>query len=146
MIKKYLLVIVLFIIQFLFAQKDSSASSIVVKLNGIKQPAGQVLLSLFNNSEGFPTQPEKAFKWAKAKVTSSSLIISLDGLPYGNYAIAVVQDENENEVLDTNVLGLPIEPYGISNNATGTLGPPTFDNAKFTVTGKRDTVNIEMHP
>lgn len=132
--------------QFVFSQQKVEASTIVVQLNGIKQPAGQVLLSLFNNDDGFPTKPEKAFKWAKAKVTSSSLIISLDGLPPGKYAIAVVHDENENEVMDTNFFGLPKEHYGISNNVTGTIIPPTFEEAKFTVTGKRDTIKIEMHP
>jgi uncharacterized protein (DUF2141 family) len=144
--KKYLLVLMLCVIQGAASQKKESGSTIVVQLNGIKEPAGQVLLSLFNKEEGFPTQPEKAFRWSRVKVTSTSLIISLDGLPLGKYAIAVVQDENMNEVMDRNWLGLPSEPYGISNNAAGTFNAPTFDEAKFTVSGKRDTVKIEMQP
>ena len=128
------------------AQTKDAGTAIVVQLNGIKAPTGQVLLSLFNDADGFPTQPEKAYRWAKKAVTSSSLIISLDGLPPGKYAIAVVHDENGNEVMDTNWMGLPEEEYGISNNVTGTLMPPTFDEASFTVTGRRDTLKIEMHP
>ncbi len=147
--KKYFIIAILFsfnIGQTSFAQKKPEGNTITVQLNGIKQPSGQVLLSLFKSEEGFPTHPEKAFKWSKAKVTSSSLIISLDGLPPGNYAIAVVHDENSNDVMDRNWIGLPAEPYGISNNATGTFGPPKYDDAKFTVTGKRDTIKIEMQP
>ena len=145
---KYVITMLFFALQFSFAQKKQmdKVSTIVVQLNGIKQQTGQVLLSLFNKEEGFPTQPEKAFRWSKAKVTSSSLIISFDGLPPGTYAIAVVHDENSNEVMDRNWLGLPNEPYGISNNAAGTFTPPKFEEAKFTVTGKRDTVKIEMQP
>ncbi len=135
-----------FVLNISFAQKKESGSTIVVQLNGIKAPAGQVLLSLFNKEEGFPTRPEKAFRWSRAKVTSTSLIISMDGLPPGKYAIAVVQDENMKDVMDRNWFGLPAEPYGISNNATGTFNAPTFDEAKFTVSGKRDTVKIEMQP
>lgn len=144
--KKFLLVALLLTIQFVSAQKKQSGSSIIVQLNGIKEPTGQVLLSLFKSGNGFPTQPEKAFMWKRAKVTASSLIISLDGLPLGTYAIAVVHDENSNNVMDRNWLGLPDEDYGISNNVSGTVIPPSFDEAKFTVTGKRDTIKIEMHP
>lgn len=143
---KYVLVLLLFVFEFSFAQKKQTGSTIIVQLNGIKEQSGQVLLSLFNKEDGFPTQPEKAFRWSRAKVTSTSLIISLDGLPPGKYAIAVVQDENMNNVMDRNWMGFPSEPYGISNNAGGTFNPPTFDDAKFTVVGKRDTVRIEMQP
>ncbi len=143
---KYVLVLMLFVFELSFAQKKESRSTIIVQLNGIKEQSGQVLLSLFNKEEGFPTQPEKAFRWSRAKVTATSLIISLDGLPPGKYAIAVVQDENMNEVMDRDWMGFPSEPYGISNNAGGTFSPPTFDEAKFNVAGKRDTVRIEMQP
>jgi uncharacterized protein (DUF2141 family) len=144
--KIILLVVLLIAIQIAGAQKKQPGSTIVVQLNGIKEPTGQVLLSLFKSGEGFPTHPEKAFMWKRAKVTSSSLIISLDGLPLGTYAIAVVHDENSNEVMDRDWLGMPDEQYGLSNNVTGTFTPPTFDEAKFTVTGKRDTVKIDMQP
>lgn len=144
--KRTIIILLFMMAQATIAQKKPEGSTIVVQLNGIKQPSGQMLLSLFNSEEGFPTQPEKAFRWAKAKVTSSSLIISLDGLPLGTYAIAVVQDENENDIMDRNWMGLPCEPFGISNNVTGEFGPPSYDDAKFTVTRKRDTIKIEMIP
>jgi uncharacterized protein (DUF2141 family) len=48
--------------------------------------------------------------------------------------------------MDRNIFGLPDEQYGISNNAARKFGPPKFEEAKFTVTGKRDTVKIEMQP
>ena len=38
--------------------------------------------------------------------------------------------------MDTNFLGIPKEPIGTSNNATGFMGPPKFKNAKLKVTGK----------
>ena len=37
-------------------------------------------------------------------------------LPAGNYAVQVMHDENENNKLDTNFMGMPIEGYGFSNN------------------------------
>ena len=125
---------------------SKSENTIVVRINGIKTQNGQVLLSLFKSPEGFPIHPEKAFKWGRAKVTASSIIISFNGLPPGTYAIAAVHDENSNEVMDTDWLGLPDEDYGVSNNVSSTLSPPKFEEAKFNFTGKRDTVMIEMKP
>ncbi len=59
---KYSFILVLLMcVQMLIAQQKSG-SSIVVQLNGIKEPTGQVLLSLFRSADGFPTQPEKAFR------------------------------------------------------------------------------------
>ncbi|NUN69278.1 MAG: DUF2141 domain-containing protein [Bacteroidetes bacterium] len=143
-LNQFVWVALFFAVPMLSAQQKSG-SSIVVQLNGIKAPIGQVLLSLFNAPEGFPTHPEKAFRWKTATVTSNSIIISLDGLPPGPYAIAVVHDENSNNVMDTDWLGLPEEEYGISNNVTGVV-PPSFDEARFIVSEKRDTIRIDMHP
>ncbi len=144
----YIFVMLCVVAQFGISQmtRKSAESSIVVQINGIKVQKGQVLLSLFNAEEGFPTHPEKAFKWGRAKVTSSSIIISFNGLPPGKYAIAAVHDENLNDVMDRNWLGFPAESYGVSNNVTGTFSPPTFEEAKFTVSEKRDTIKIEMKP
>ncbi|MEW5799692.1 MAG: DUF2141 domain-containing protein [Bacteroidota bacterium] len=145
---KYFFVLMCVVVQCGISQmtKKPAESSIVVQINGIKVQRGQVLLSLFNAEEGFPTHPEKAFRWGRAKVTSSSIIISFNGLPPGKYAIAAVHDENSNEVMDRNWFGFPDEPYGVSNNVTGTFSPPTFDEAKFTVSEKKDTIKIEMKP
>ena len=61
-------------------------------------------------------------------------------LAYGQYAIAVYHDKNKNGLLDTNMLGIPLEEYGFSNNARGRFGPASWSQAKFTV-NKRTTVH-----
>ncbi|MET0543915.1 MAG: DUF2141 domain-containing protein [Variovorax sp.] len=51
------------------------------------------------------------------------------GLPAGRYVLKSFADENGNGKLDTNLVGLPIERYGFSNDAKGRMGPPGFDAA-----------------
>ena len=51
------------------------------------------------------------------------------GLPAGRYVVKSFADENGNAKLDTNLLGLPTERYGFSNDARGRMGPPGFDAA-----------------
>jgi uncharacterized protein (DUF2141 family) len=52
-------------------------------------------------------------------------------LPEGTYAVAVYQDLNQNAQLDSNVFGIPTEPYGFSNNVRPKLRAPSFDETRF---------------
>ena len=46
--------------------------------------------------------------------------------------------------MDKNVFGMPLEPYGFSNNVGVTFGPPKWGNAKFAVKGATTQVSIEV--
>lgn len=55
----------------------------------------------------------------------------------GKYAVVAFHDVNGNEELDKNMLGIPTEPYGFSNNARGMLGPPDLAEQLVDVTKSR---------
>ena len=52
--------------------------------------------------------------------------------------ITVMHDRNDNGELDANFVGMPTEPWAFSNNATGSFGPPGWEQVKFAHQG--DTV------
>ncbi len=54
-------------------------------------------------------------------------------LPAGTYAVRVFHDVDGDGRLGTNGFGIPVEPYGFSNDAKGMMGPPSFEAAAFTV-------------
>ena len=63
--------------------------------------------------------------------------------PPGTYAIQTFQDVNSNDKMDTNWLGLPLEPFGFSHDAKPFLSKPSFDDVKFTVAaGENSQVSI----
>jgi len=64
-------------------------------------------------------------------------------LPRGDYAIAVIHDENGNGKLDT-FAGIPREGFGFSRNPIITFGPPSFAAARFTVSGQADAQQVRM--
>ena len=66
---------------------------------------------------------------------NNEVVFSTDSLPAGVYAVRVMHDVNGNGDLDSNLIGMPTEPFGFSNNARGNFGPPTFSDTKFTVNG-----------
>ncbi|KAA9325104.1 DUF2141 domain-containing protein [Hymenobacter busanensis] len=65
-------------------------------------------------------------------------------LPPGNWAIAVTQDLNENDLVDRNMLGIPTEPFALSNNVKPRFKIPTFEECMFRVSGPTTTVAITM--
>lgn len=66
------------------------------------------------------------------------------GLPSGNYAIALIHDENGNNKLDT-MFGIPREGFGFSRNPAIRFGPPRFDSAQFVVSSGEvgETVRVK---
>jgi uncharacterized protein (DUF2141 family) len=56
-------------------------------------------------------------------------------LLFSAFAISVFHDENDGGKLDANALGIPRQGVGVSNNRFRSLGPGTFEDAKFAVRG-----------
>ncbi len=59
------------------------------------------------------------------------------------FAVAAHHDENGNNKLDTRWLVIPNEPLGMSNNAKGGMGPPSYSDAAF-ILSTDTTLNINM--
>lgn len=88
---------------------------------------------LFNGEEGYPGDYKKAFKLAYSRVKEGETVFEFKNIPFGNYAITMLHDENANMNIDFNILGMPKEGYGASNNAARYFGPPRYRDARFVV-------------
>ena len=55
----------------------------------------------------------------------------------------ITHDENGNGKLDTNVMGMPLEGYGFSNNPQ-VMRKPTWDEARFTVADSDVAIDVEL--
>jgi uncharacterized protein (DUF2141 family) len=64
---------------------------------------------------------------------SYGVIVAEIELEPGNYAVSVHHDDNDNDKMDTNFIGIPKEPIGLSNGAVAKFGPPKYKDAVFTV-------------
>jgi len=95
---------------------------------------------VFDGPEGFTDAPILA---AVVEPRGLSAEWSLR-LPYGTYAVAVVHDADGNGKLNTNLLGMPRERYGFANDARGTFGPPSFEDASFVVDRPEVAVTVTV--
>ena len=105
--------------------------NVLVKVTNIKTDTGKVYLALYNNKNSFLS---KTLLGKKVDIKNGVAEAAFTDLPEGEYAISVFHDENDNGKLDSNFMGIPKEPYGFSNNASGFMGPPKWEDAKILVT------------
>jgi uncharacterized protein (DUF2141 family) len=114
------------------AQEDARSDgtgTIEVTITGMRNDRGQLLINLFLSSDGFPSDPERAFRAVPQAIQGDEVRMVFEDVPAGRFAIAAFHDENENFKLDTNFLGIPRERWGVSRGSRGFLGPPSFDSA-----------------
>jgi uncharacterized protein (DUF2141 family) len=121
------------------------AADLTVIIDNVKENSGQVMLGLFDSAEAFPRQIFKglAIAWSEKDVNGSVRFLITDLKP-GQYAASAYHDLDGNSKLNTNLLRLPTEPYGFSNNAHGSFGPPSFKDAAFSIGDTNLTIRFEV--
>jgi uncharacterized protein (DUF2141 family) len=124
---------------------SARAADLIVLVNNVQQDSGQIMVGLFNSAEGFPkTINQGTMAPAKERSASGQVRLVFKDLAPGQYAATAFHDLDGNGKITTNFMGLPIEPYGFSNNARGSFGPPAFKDAAITV-GEQDlTIEVTM--
>lgn len=123
----------------------SQAADLIVWVGNIQQDAGQVMVGIFDTAEAFPKTVSKgAFVPAKERDASGRVRVVVSGLLPGQYAASVFHDIDGNGKLNSNLMGLPTEPYGFSNDARGTFGPPSFKEAAFSMGDQDITLQVQV--
>lgn len=93
----------------------------------------------------FPKKTDKAIARGRSVISNRHAVCEFPSVAPGTYAVSVFHDENSNGKLDTNLMGIPREGVGASNDAKGHLGPPRFDAASFRFAGARLELKITIN-
>lgn len=117
------------------------AADLTVEIKGIAADKGNVMVALYKATDSWMKTPSHG-SGAPAKTAGAS--VRFRDLAEGDYAVSLYVDENGNGKMDTNVIGIPIEPYAFSNNASGSFGPPSFEQAKFSLGKDGKTIVITL--
>jgi uncharacterized protein (DUF2141 family) len=123
---------------------EAQTGSIELNISNIRNSEGLILVSVFNQAEGFPSDTTKVLRSFVLEARHPSVVLYIDDLPYGDYAVALVHDENKNYQLDTNLVGAPVEGYGASG-ANKRFSAPVFRNSKFPVREEKVEIEIRMN-
>ena len=119
----------------------SLAHELTLRVDNVKNLNGNLLVAVYDQALHYSSDNQ----WVvarKIKVTEGPILIPLGDVPVGHYAVKLFQDENDNGMIDKNPMGIPVEPYGFSNNG-GSYGQPSFDDAKVLV-DKATEIEIQL--
>jgi uncharacterized protein (DUF2141 family) len=122
-----------------------SGADLTFPVDGFVEPLGQIGRALFSSSAAasFPMDNGKArVQWVRAQ--PKAVGCHFDEVTEGRYAVAVSHDVNANRKLDTNIFGIPVEQWGVSNHVRPRLRAPRFDEVAFQLTGEPKEVVMDV--
>lgn len=123
--------------------QDTQTAKLKVYVEGIESDKGQILATLCKKEEFLKSKCEYSAQLNLAN--NSEHILVFENIKTGEYALQLFHDVNNDFKLQTNVMGIPTEPFAFSNNAKGKFGPPKFEQAAFEVTPETEiTVTFEQ--
>ena len=124
----------------------SQTFKLKIEIENIEQK-GTIYLAIYDNSSSFDQDNQNKNinknRWVKSivEVVNKNNFTKNVELKKGVYAISLFVDSNDNKIIDKNLLGIPTEQYGFSNNASGFLGSPSYKDASFNLV---DDLNIKI--
>ena len=119
------------------------SASLTVRVENVLPAGGVLRLGLYDEAR-YPDDDSKPIASADVPATAPETTITLHGIAPGVYAIQTFQDVNANNKMDTSWLGLPLEPFGFSRDATPFLSKPSFDEVKFTLAAGDNSQDIHL--
>ena len=119
---------------------------IKLMMAGFKNTNGTVKTVLVNTKEDFLKEAGQEGGTAATENISADLKAghTFENVAYGTYAIKVYHDANGNNKLDKNMLGIPKEAYGFSNNARGKMGLPAYESVTFEFNSPEQVIQIDV--
>lgn len=120
---------------------NATKHTLSVHLKGFNDNKGNIVLSVYDSPEHFRKHPLQVVR--VSTLTAQRQPISLL-LPTGSYAISVYQDANANGKIDRNLIGIPTELGGFSNNPRIIMEPPSFKRCAFRLETNQQTT-ILLH-
>ena len=123
----------------------AAAATITVTVPGPLAAKGSVGCGLFAGERGFPMEESVArTQWLVAQ--SGGVTCVFRDVADGTYAVTVVLDQNGNQRVDTNPMGMPVEEWGVSNNVRPAMRAPRFNEAAFRVSEDRPVeISVRLH-
>ncbi len=118
------------------------AGTVTVEVSALRSDRGVILVAICD-AESFLTRFCPYF--TRARAAAGTVVVEIEGVEDGSYAVQVIHDENDNRQFDRNFFGIPGEGYGFSNDAIGFLyTPPDFADAAIEVGGQAVQVQVTL--
>jgi uncharacterized protein (DUF2141 family) len=125
----------------LVAAAPSRAALVEIAVTGVAEARGHVRVELCTRDtflkESCPYQ-------GAAPATPGATLVKISNVPPGEYAVQAFHDESDQGVVHQNLLGIPRERIGFSNDAPLHISGPRFKDAAFSVGDEAKRVTLKL--
>lgn len=105
---------------------------IVVVVHSLRSNRGSVRCMLYNSPNDFPENNRAIVSRARAVPGAGSARCVFERPARGcDYAVIIHHDENDDNVFQRGVFGIPLEGYGFSNDVRPVVSAPSFSECRF---------------
>ncbi len=116
---------------------------VVVELETPEWEGERLYVALFQEPEGW-LEPDGWLVGETVEVTPPLTVVTFDGIPARPTAVSGFVDLKRDENLTRNGLGLPLEPWGFSNDLSVIFTKPSFSAACVDVVPPESTVRFAI--
>jgi uncharacterized protein (DUF2141 family) len=116
------------------------ASLVQIAVTGVTDPRGHVRVELCTRDTFLTSScPYQGV----APATPGQTLVTIEAPP-GEYAVQAFHDETDQGVVHQNLLGIPREKIGFSNDAPIRLSGPRFGDAAFSVGATVERITLRL--
>jgi len=122
----------------------AAAGTVTITVTDVRNSKGVVRACMTTVERVFPRCARDPASHRTVVRAGSTVTIRFDNVEPGEYAIAILHDENEDGKANRALGMAPTEGYGFSRDAPVRMAPPSWDDAVFTVGAGAQRVSIKM--
>ena len=119
------------------------AGVLEIAVTGVTQARGHIRVDLCTQ-DTFVNKNKTCPYSGASPATVGSTVVRFANVPPGDYAVQVFHDETDAGVVHQNILGIPKEPIGFSNDAPLHLRGPRFQEAAFSVGSEAKRITLRL--
>ena len=145
---KFFVLIVLLLNFKLSAQNNPELFELQINVSNIKS-SGNLIIAVWSNPDSWNSNAtnssgqKEGFDYGYKEWVEKDKFSTRINLPKGVYLISILLDENSNNILDKNFIGMPTEQYGFSSKEKIRFRKPKFSEGSFKFY-KKTVLNIEL--
>lgn len=105
------------------AQATTASASVAISVTGLHSAKGKLVACLWRDKAGFPScNKSRTARRLVLPVSGQAMRVEFPDVAPGRYAVTVEHDENGDGKSGRNLIGMPTEGVGVSNNPGGMPG------------------------
>jgi len=136
--KTIIVLLAIFLGSLMYGQAESG--NITASVPNVTGTEGNVKFGLYTAETFMKAEPDFS---AEAEIKEGKASVIFKNIPEGVYALLVMHDKNDNNQMDYDPNGMPLENYGSSGNSMS-YGPPVWENSKFNFDGSTRELEIRF--